>query len=129
MSRDFRSHDPQDARDVAPRTTQRRQQPEISNTSLGREPGEVSRDNRVESVARERSILKPEREDSPRAYYLCDREYLLRESEMHTLSEAGRFRVIAPRDLAHYGYAGDGARMERDIRRLKEQGLLAEKTL
>jgi hypothetical protein len=31
--------------------------------------------------------------------------------------------------LAKYGYAGDSARMERDIRRLKEQSLLTEKTL
>src|SRR5690242_13953946 len=100
MSRDFRSHDRQDAREAAPRTTQRRHQPEVSNGSLGRGPGDVSRDDRVESGARERRVLKPEREDSPRAYYLRDRTYLLlRESELHTLTETGRFRVVAPHDL------------------------------
>src|SRR5690242_8504829 len=129
MSRDSRSHDPQDARDTAPRTIQRRQQPEVSNISLDRGRGDVSCDDRVESVALERSTLKPEREDAPRAYYVRDREYLLCDSELHTLAEAGRFRVVAPRDLAQYGYAGDAGRMERDIRQLKEQGLLAEKTL
>lgn len=73
--------------------------------------------------------MKPERVDSPRAYYLRDRQYLLRESEVHALAEISRFRVVAPHDLAKYGYAGDRARMERDIRRLKEQSLLSEKTL
>lgn len=130
MSRDLYSHDPQDTRDVAPRTPERRRESEVSNTTLGRGPGDTSRNDREEPQARERSVLKPEREDSPRAYYMRDREYvLLRESEIHTLTEAGRFRVIPPRDLAHYGYAGDSARMERDIRRLREQSLLTEKTL
>ena len=107
----------------------RHREPEPSETRTGRGSGDAPHPDRQEPEARERSVLKPEREDSPRAYYVRDREYLLRESEIHTLSELGRFRVVAPRDLAKYGYAGDSARMERDIRRLKEQSLLTEKTL
>jgi hypothetical protein len=37
--------------------------------------------------------------------------------------------VIRPADLARYDYAGDSKRMERDIRRLKGQSLLTEKSL
>ena len=129
MSRDFYSYDPQDPRDAAPRAPHRHREPEPSETRTGRGSGDASHPDRQEPEARERSVLKPEREDSPRAYYVRDREYLLRESEVHTLSELGRFRVVAPSDLAKYGYAGDSARMERDIRRLKEQSLLTEKTL
>jgi hypothetical protein len=78
---------------------------------------------------REPRSLKPEREDSPRAHVLRDRTYLLRESELHTMSELGTFRVVAAADLARFAYASDNARMERDIRRLKNQGLVLERTL
>jgi hypothetical protein len=129
MSRDFYSYEPQDLRDAAPRAPHRHREPEPSETRTGRGPGDAPHPDRQEPEARERSVLKPEREVSPRAYYVRNREYLLRESEVHTLSELGRFRVVAPSDLAKHAYAGDSARMERDIRRLKLQSLLTEKTL
>jgi hypothetical protein len=129
MSRDFYSYDPQDMRAAAPRAPHRHREPEPSETRTGRGSGDAPHADRHEPKARERNALKPEREDSPRAYYVRDREYLLRESEVHTLSELGRFRVVAPSDLAKHAYAGDSARMERDIRRLKQQSLLTEKTL
>src|SRR5580765_8496552 len=44
--------------------------------------------------------LKQEREDSPRAHVLRDRTYLLRDSELHTMSDLGTFRVVAAADLA-----------------------------
>ena len=75
------------------------------------------------------SIRTARTQDSPRAYYVRDRAYLLRDSEMHSLREIGRFRVIAATDLAKYAYGGDSARMEKDIRRLTQQSLLTEKTL
>ena len=71
----------------------------------------------------------PEALDSPRAHYTRDRTYFLRDSELETLTEVGTFRVIAARDLARAGYGGDAERMEREIRRLKQQSLLAEKRL
>lgn len=69
----------------------------------------------------------PEALDSPRAYYSRERTYFLRDSELESLTEVGTFRVIAAPDLAHFGYGGDTARMEREIRRLKHQSLLSEK--
>ena len=129
MSRDFYSYDPQDPRDAAPRAPRRRGEPEVSDTRSGRGSGDTPRNHRQNPESYEPSVLKPEREDSPRAYYVRDRAYLLRDSEALTLTELGRFRVVAPSDLAKYGYAGDSTRMERDIRRLKEQSLLTENTL
>ena len=129
MSRDFYPYDPQDLRDAAPRAPHRHREPEPSENRTGRGSGDTPHPDLQEPEAREPSVLKPEREDSPRAYYVRNLEYLLRESEVHTLSELGRFRVVAPSDLAKYAYAGDSARMERDIRRLKQQSLLTEKTL
>jgi DNA-binding MarR family transcriptional regulator len=54
-----------------------------------------------------------------------DREhtYSLRNSEIHTLTETGKFRVIDVSDLATFSYAGDRARLESDIRNLEKQGL------
>ena len=71
----------------------------------------------------------PEALDSPRAHYAHDRTYLLRDSELETLAEVGTFRLIAAPDLARAGYGGDAKRMEREIRRLKQQTLLCEKRL
>jgi len=129
MSRDLYPYDPQDTRDVVRRTPSHHRGSEGRDGPSRRGPGEASISDRQEPEPCERTVLKPERDDSPRAYYLRDRAYLLRESEIHTLTEVGRFRVVAPHDLAKYGYAGDSARMERDIRRLREQSLLSEQTL
>jgi hypothetical protein len=70
-----------------------------------------------------------EREETPRTYTLRDRTFLLRSSELHTLGELGKFRVIAAPDLTRHAYAGDTARMERDLRRLRRQALVSERTL
>jgi hypothetical protein len=72
---------------------------------------------------------KPEALDSPRAHGLGDRTYFVRESELKTLAEVGTFRAVAATNLASIGYGGDTQRMEREIRRLKEQSLLSEKTV
>ena len=56
-----------------------------------------------------------------------DRSYLLRPSEIHTLTEIGKFRVIAVDDLAKFIYAGDRSRMESDLRSLKDQGLIGQR--
>jgi hypothetical protein len=48
----------------------------------------------------------------------------LREEERKVLAEAGRFRVVATRDLAETVYDNRHARMERDLAFLKEKGLV-----
>lgn len=48
----------------------------------------------------------------------------LRAEEIRVLSEVGRFRVIATRDLAEAVYHGRRSRMERDLRFLRDQGLI-----
>ena len=72
---------------------------------------------------------RPEIDGTARAYYLRDRTYHLRESEFTTLVEIGRFRVIDTKDLAEFGYAGDAQRMNREIRHLTQQGLVAVKSI
>jgi len=72
---------------------------------------------------------KREAMDSPQAYYLRDRPYLVRDSEFETLVEIGTFRVVEANDLAHFGYQDDTGRMEREVRRLKQQQLLSQETI
>jgi len=62
-------------------------------------------------------------------YRARNREYSLRESEVQTLSEVGKFRVIPADDLARLGYRGDRSRMESDVQNLRRQGLIEHKSI
>jgi len=53
----------------------------------------------------------------------------LRESEIQTLTDLGKFRVINAEDLARHGYGGDRGRMERETENLIRQSLVEEKRL
>jgi hypothetical protein len=53
-----------------------------------------------------------------------DRSYSLRPSEIHTLTEIGKFRVVAVEDIAKHGYAGDRSRLDSDLRNLIHQRLV-----
>ncbi len=55
-------------------------------------------------------------------YAARDRTCSLRDSEVHTLSEVGRFRVVDTADLTQFAYSGDRSRMERDVYNLVRQG-------
>ena len=55
------------------------------------------------------------------------RSYDLRESEIQTLTDLGKFRVINANDLARHGYGGDKRRLERETESLVRQGLVEEK--
>jgi len=68
------------------------------------------------------SMLRSDRQRTP--YTDRDRTYSLRPSEIHTLTEVGRFRVIAVEDLTNLGYPSDRPGMEGDLRNLVRQGLL-----
>jgi hypothetical protein len=127
MSRSPYPIDPQQERDTARRPTATRlfswstpesRPVERANSDAG-DPRSAGRSVRHERV--------PESVDSPRAHYTGDRTYFLRDSELQTLAEVGTFRVIAASDLARVSYGGDTARMEREIRRLKQQSLVSEK--
>lgn len=56
-----------------------------------------------------------------------DRTYSLRPSEIHTLTEVGRFRVVGREDLLNHAYAGDRARMETGLQNLRRQGLVEQR--
>jgi hypothetical protein len=63
------------------------------------------------------------------AYRDRNREYSLRESEVKTLIELGKFRVVPADDLARSGYSGDRSRMENDVQHLRHQGLIEQRSI
>jgi len=58
-----------------------------------------------------------------------NREYSLRESEVQTLIELGKFRVVPADDLARLGYRGDRSRMENDVQHLRQQRLIEQRCI
>ncbi len=53
--------------------------------------------------------------------------YRLRSSEIQTLTELGKFRAVATKDLQEFAYQGDKDRARADVQNLIRQGLVAEK--
>ena len=127
MSRDPYPVDPHDERSEASGRSNSPfdSQPQVEAGSM--EQAEIAASDLRAAARSTRNQRMPEALDSPRAHYTRDRTYFLRDSELETLAEVGTFRVIAAPDLARVGYGGDAERMEREIRRLKQQSLLAEK--
>ena len=58
-----------------------------------------------------------------------DREYSLRASEVRTLTDIGKFRVVPADDLARFGYQGNRSQMESDVRSLTRQELVEQRTI
>lgn len=56
-------------------------------------------------------------------------QYSLRESQLQTLIELGKFRVVPADDLARLGYSGDRSRMENDVQHLRHQGLIEQRSI
>lgn len=79
----------------------------------------MAREERVQAILSQRSRTK---------YADRDKDYSLRASEVHTLSEVGKFRVIAVNDLAQLAYNGDRPRMENDVHNLVRQGLAVQRS-
>jgi len=90
----------------------------------------------LDSQSRERPEAKPSSlsRDTRQADLLAQRErmeirdrgrsYSLRPSEIHTLTEVGKFRVVAVEDLGKHAYAGDRSRLDSDLRNLIQQRLV-----
>ncbi|MGB7846206.1 MAG: hypothetical protein WBL63_11365 [Candidatus Acidiferrum sp.] len=95
-----------------------------------------SQSDHLDSQSRERPAAKPPSlsRDTRQARLLAqrerthilerDRRYSLRQSEIHTLAEIGKFRVVAVEDIAKHAYAGDRSRLDSDLRNLIHQRLV-----
>jgi hypothetical protein len=93
--------------------TDERSQEQRERSDTGRHP--LPREERVQAILAQRVRTK---------YADRDKTYSLRDSEIHTLSEVGKFRVAVTADLTQFAYNGDGSRMENDVENLTRQGLV-----
>jgi DNA-binding MarR family transcriptional regulator len=119
--------DPQELREPSPATEARRERkPEDNSPSIGR--GGSSTGEPTDS--RDRTESERGREpDTRHKYQDRERTYNLRESEIHTLAEIGQFRAVRTKDFIEFRYDSDTPQAERDIKSLKAQGLIRQKTL
>ena len=129
MSREPYSHDPQDTRDTSPRRSGRQRRSESPDMRGGRPSATEAAARRESPEVLEQHPTRDARGDSLRAHHVRDRAYLLRDSQVHSLKEVGKFRVIPVADLTKHAYGGDCAHMERDVRQLVRHGLLTDKTI
>jgi excisionase family DNA binding protein len=82
----------------------------------------------IERQSRDRTNVHGDNSDCFRTTYRHrNRQYLLRESEVKTLIEVGKFRVIPAEDLGRLGYRGNRSRMESDVQNLRRQGLIEQR--
>src|SRR5690242_14218230 len=91
----------------------------------GRERGDKDRP----SMPREERVRQILSQRVRTQYTDRNRQYSMRDSEINTLGEVGKFRVVGINDLAEFAYNGDRSRMENDVESLARQGLLQETTI
>lgn len=95
--------------------------------------GRSQGDDRVRSLAhRDKQSDNAESRGFDRSrtiYRGHEREHSLRDSEVRTLADVGKFRVVPTEDLARFGYQGDQAHLEADIRNLRNHGLVEQRTI
>lgn len=109
-----KSHDREESKDSR-RTDSR-------SESIGRGASSARRQTRTRNAGarhRERPAL-----GNRRTALACgSKSYRLRETELRSLEEIGRFRAVTEQDLSTYRYSGDSNRMGQDLRSLARQGL------
>jgi hypothetical protein len=64
-----------------------------------------------------------------KVYEIRGRTYRLRTSEIATMIELGKFRVIAQEDLTEFAYGSDKGRVRPDVENLFRQGLVQMKSV
>jgi hypothetical protein len=99
---------------------------------------EPSREQGQGSEPQEDGRLTPSRASEPtqprsaeprETFLVRGKTYRLRPSEIRTLTELGKFRAVASKDLQEFAYDGDKDRAKADVQNLVRQGLVAEKRI
>jgi hypothetical protein len=127
MSRGYDSFDLDDFGRFAPERSRekppRREYPEEQEQKRG--AGGPS--NSEQSRELPKSLAGDLRDETRNVYRDREHTYPLRNSEIHTLIETGKFRVVDTGDLARFAYAGNRERMDSELRNLVRQGLAEQR--
>jgi len=132
MSRDFTPSDLEDAREPVSGTRGQFPARETRHQEQDRNPDRPIHVDRDSQNQRDPLPTDARSPASSRVLYERDRAHKLRSSQVHTLSNLAKFRVIATviatDDLAKYSYRDDREGMQQDVRKLIRQGLLRRGT-
>ena len=99
---------------------------------------EPSREQGQGSEPQEDGRLTPSRVPGPtqprsaeprEAFQVRGKTYRLRSSEIRTLTELGKFRAVASKDLQKFAYGGDKDRAKADVQNLIRQGLVSTRKI
>jgi hypothetical protein len=123
--------DRNNARDseAGPPCDERGRKPNTTSVSVGRGPAESSSPNAPEILERPGHSPRESTRDRRTQHHDHGRTYSLRSSEISAMTDVGRFRTVDVRDLARFVYGGNESRLKHDLRNLRAQGLVEEKTL
>ena len=89
----------------------------------GRTPSQSADARAPAKLAAERDISSGNSLSMPDVLYERDRGYQVSASEIRSMVELGKFRVIAEFDLGKYLYAGEREALAKDVQNLVRQGL------
>ena len=67
--------------------------------------------------------------ESRKPYEHRSRTYMLRNSELQAMTDIGKFRAVAAKDLEEFIYCGDKKHMDADLTNLRKQRLIAEREI
>jgi hypothetical protein len=127
-----RNHGPDEFRDPRDTSAEAVRDPRQSA------PPESSREQGRGSGPQEDGRLTPNRAPEPtqaqsaeprETFEVRGKTNRLRSSEIQTLSEFGKFRAVATKDLQEFAYHGDKDRARADVQNLVRHGLIAEKKI
>jgi len=94
--------------------------------STGREPARVGGADDQERESEVRAFEVPT--SLPRTRFQDrGRAYMLRATEIQTMTDIGKFRALATNDIEVFLYGGDKRRMESDLSNLRRQRLILER--
>lgn len=129
MSRSYSPDDLSGARGQAPEPLRGQRSPHDRERTQ-----EVGRGDSTDSQARPNEAPGA-RETQPRVaeprkpYEYRSRTYMLRGSEIEAMTDIGKFRAVAVKDLEEFVYRGDKKHMDADVTNLRKQRLISEREI
>jgi hypothetical protein len=124
MSRSYQPEQP-----LEPRLSPEGRGPNASDAPKIDEVPEQAPDEASQSPGREPDHPGTRAAETRTAYELRLRTYRLRNSEVRTMVELGKFRAVAREDLAEFAYGGNHDRLRPDLENLHRQGLVEMKSV
>jgi hypothetical protein len=123
MARGYEPGDSIDPREVAP------DREPLAGHSSDNEPRNRVHEERTHETDPESHSDTTRPVDPRKAYEIRGRSYRLRNSEIATMVEVGKFRALSLEDLGEFAYGGDKVRMRPDVENLFRQGLVQMKSI